>query len=204
MRSRAETLLVALMALFAFIGMMALHFMNGERGAGPAPVDPALVGPAVLPTVADPASGLGWFNQVRGYCNPVDVTTRLRWQPAPDTDDGLMYEAACYALAGKIDLAREAIDRLPSDQRHRAAGVVFNIGHPAADAGDELAAGPLMELVVEYWPNHYMALYHAGAASFERGEHERAQSYLTRFLQEYAVEDGWRSSALSMLETIGT
>jgi hypothetical protein len=79
---------------------------------------------------------------------------------------------------------------------------VFDIGHPAADAGDELAAGPLMELVVEFWPNHYMALYHAGAAAFERAELEKAEGYLTRFLAEYDVEDGWRSSALGMLDRI--
>jgi len=80
--------------------------------------------------------------------------------------------------------------------------VVFNAGHPAADAGDELAAGPLMELVVEFWPNHYMALYHAGAAAYQRGERQLAQGYLTRFLANYAVEDGWRSSAVSMLDDV--
>ena len=83
------------------------------------------------------------------------------------------------------------------------AGVVFNAGHPAADAGDDIAAGPLMELVVEFWSNHYMALYHAGAARFELGDHEVAEGYLERFLVEYAVADGWRSNALAMLEQIG-
>jgi tetratricopeptide (TPR) repeat protein len=110
-----------------------------------------------------------------------------------------MHEAACYALAGKVDLARSSILSLPESQRYHAAGVVFGAGHPAADRGDELAAGPLMELVVEFWPNHYMALYHAGAAAFERGEYEKADGYLNRFLQEYAVEDGWRSNALAMI-----
>ena len=82
--------------------------------------------------------------------------------------------------------------------------MVFDAGHPAADAGDEVAAGPLMELVVEFWPNHYMALYHAGAASFERGDYGLAEAYLERFLVEYATEDGWRSSAKSMLRTIAS
>ena len=40
-----------------------------------------------------------------------------------------------------------------------------------------------MELVVEFWPNHYMALYHAGAAAYERGEYERAEEYLLAFLE---------------------
>jgi cytochrome c-type biogenesis protein CcmH/NrfG len=79
---------------------------------------------------------------------------------------------------------------------------VFDAVHPAADAGDETSAGPLMELVVEFWPNHYMALYHAGAAAFERGEHGPAWNYLERFLEEYQVEDGWRTNAQAMLETM--
>ena len=44
-------------------------------------------------------------------------------------------KAACYALAGRIDLARATIMELPEERRYHAAGVVFNIGHPAADAG---------------------------------------------------------------------
>jgi hypothetical protein len=59
-----------------------------------------------------------------------------------------------------------------------------------------------MELVVEFWPNHYMALYHAGAAAFERSELDKAEDYLTRFLAEYDVEDGWHSSARGMLDRI--
>jgi hypothetical protein len=113
-----------------------------------------------------------------------------------------MHAAACYALAGKIELARASIEALAPDLRYRAAGVVFEAGHPAADAGDDLAAGPLMELVVEFWPNHYMALYHAGAARYENGSNEAAQKYLEQFLVEYSAEDGWRSSAISMLEEI--
>jgi hypothetical protein len=111
-----------------------------------------------------------------------------------------MHRAACYALAGRIDEARGVIEGLPQDLRYRAAGVVFNAGHPAADAGDDVAAGPLMELVVEFWPNHYMALYHAGAASFERGDFGLSVDYLERFLVEYSVEDGWHANAVSMLE----
>ena len=52
---------------------------------------------------------------------------------------------------------------------------------------------------MEFWPNHYMALYHAGAARFEAGDAPRARDYLERFLQEYKIEDGWRGSARAML-----
>ena len=57
-----------------------------------------------------------------------------------------------------------------------------------------------MELVVEFWPNHYMALYHAGAARFALGEPEAARRYLTSFLQHYEWDDGWTRSAHAMLK----
>jgi len=201
MRARPETLLIVTMSAFAFTGVTAV--MMQERAAStPDPVVATIeVTPDPIRSTDDPSV---WFQSIRRYCNPVDVETRLRWQPAPDSEQGLMHEAACLALAGKIDRARGVIERLPQDRRYEAAGVVFNTGHPAADAGDELAAGPLMELVVEFWPNHYMALYHAGASAFERGEMSAAQGYLERFLVEYSVEDGWRTNALSMLEQIGS
>ena len=113
-----------------------------------------------------------------------------------------MHEAACLALAGRIDDARARLLTLSSEDQWRGAGVVFGVGHPAADAGDDVAAGPLMELVVEFWPNHYMALYHAGAARFEAGDSAQAKEYLERFLEEYAIEDRWRSSARAMLSEI--
>ena len=75
-----------------------------------------------------------WFQSVRQYCNPVEVETRKSWQLAPQTPEGEMHKAACYALAGRIDRA----------------------------------------------PNHYMALYHAGAARFDLGDYEVAEGYLKR------------------------
>jgi len=201
-RNKSETYLIIALSAFALTGSLAMVLHNVEPVLYIDPiVDPApiTIDPVTVPTVAD---GATWFQTIRQYCNPVEVETQMRWQPAPDTSEGQMHKAACYALAGKIDQARGVIEGLPADQRYHAAGVVFNAGHPAADAGDELAAGPLMELVVEYWPNHYMALYHAGAAAFERSEYGAAGDYLERFLVEYSVEDGWRSNAKSMLETM--
>ncbi len=204
MRVRAETVLIAVMSAFALAGVTAVAVQKWQPEVPTVQIQPVQVDPGPVPVAtnhSDDASA--WFQSVRQYCNPVEVETRLRWQPAPQSPDGAMHEAACYALAGKIDLARTVIDRLPEAMRYQAAGVVFNMGHPAADAGDELAAGPLMGLVVEYWPNHYMALYHAGAASFERGDYPASQRYLTRFLEEYSVEDGWRSAAVTMLDEMG-
>lgn len=200
MRTRPESVLILAIFAFALTGVAAMFLDDVRLGAH----DPV----TVIEPGEDPALALGvdradaWFAAVRPYCNPVEVETRLRWNGPPETEHGTMNEAACYALAGKIDLARAAIERLPESRRYEAAGVVFAAGHPAADAGDDLAAGPLMELVVEYWPNHYMALYHAGTAAWERGDHVAAKRYLTAFLQEYGLEDGWRANATSMLEAM--
>ena len=154
------------------------------------------------PLSADPTDAASWFRSMKAYCNPVEVDTRLTWSPAPRSADGTSYEAACFALAGRMDSARERILQLPEDQRWSAAGVVFNVGHPVADAGDDLAGGPIMELVVEFWPNHYMALYHAGAARYALGNHGAAHKYLVSFLEYYDANDGWRQNALSMIADI--
>jgi hypothetical protein len=197
-RHSSESWLIAALATFALTGTLALKLHRGRDTFQGEPLDPVFV---VQPGPA-PTDAAGWFGQARAHCNPVEVETRMRMEPPPATPEGAMHEAACYALAGRIERARAIIEGLPADQRYRAAGVVFEAGHPAADAGDDVAAGPLMELVVEYWPNHYMALYHAGAARYELGDDARAEEYLERFMVEYTPEDGWRASARAMLEAI--
>jgi len=193
-QDRTEAVLIAAVLLFALTGWVGLRLRD-------APERVRLVEPPIqpLPGKAAPSDPVGWFQTVRPHCNAVEVETHMSWQPAPPTPEGDMYKAACYALAGRIDRAREAIEALPSERRYEAAGVVFEAGHPAADAGDDIAAGPLMELVVDYWPNHYMALYHAGAARFELGDDEIARGYLERFLAEYRADDGWTARAGAML-----
>lgn len=141
-----------------------------------------------------------WFESVRPSCNALEAARSLRTSPPPEGVQGTGYAAACLALAGDMEGARERIDLLAEPERWKAAGIVFETGHPAADAGDELAAGPLMELVVEYWPNHYMALHHAGSAAYGRGEVELANTYLAAFLREYPHEDGWTERARIMLQ----
>lgn len=207
MRATPETLLIGAMSVFALAGVTALLIDGAGSTEGlpfeVVPVEGVPIELSPRPTLPATVDGAEWFQSIRQYCNPVEVETRLRWQPAPDSENGSMHEAACYALAGKIDLARQVIESLPRDRQYHAAGVVFNAGHPAADAGDELAAGPLMELVVEFWPNHYQALYHAGASSYQRGDYLASERYLTRFLEEYSTEDGFWSNAQAMLEAMG-
>jgi hypothetical protein len=150
-----------------------------------------------------PASYAGaageWFAQVKPFCNAVEVEVRQQQLPAPSGVEGAGYSAACYALAGKIDRAREVIDHLASGDRSQAAGIVFQIGHPVADAGDDQSAGPIMRLVVSYQPGNYMALYHAGMSEYILGQQDFARTHLKRFLELYSSEDGWRNNAREVL-----
>jgi tetratricopeptide (TPR) repeat protein len=145
------------------------------------------------------ADGASWYAGIKPYCNSVEVETAQQHSPAPQTPDGLGYSAACYALAGRIDQARAAIERVPADQRPFAAGIVFDVGHPVADAGDDKSAGPIMELVLDYQPGNYMALYHAGMSEYALGQVEPATKHLKRFLELYSSPDGWRSNAIEVL-----
>ena len=118
---------------------------------------------------------------------------------APATPAGSGYYAACFALAGRIDDARRIIDKLTGDARLQAVSIVFDVAHPVADAGDDRSAGPIMELVVDYWPNHYMALYHAGMAEYMLGQRDLARHSLQEFLKYYHESDGFTSNARTVL-----
>jgi hypothetical protein len=156
-------------------------------------------GGAPVPTVAATSDAAQWFRRVKPYCNSVEVATLQQSSPAPATTEGAGYKAACLALAGKIDDARRVIDGVPQTNRAQAVGIVFDVGHPVADAGDDRSAGPIMELVVDYWPEHYMALYHAGMAEYMLGQRDLAKHNLTEFLRFYHENDGWTSNANEVL-----
>ena len=149
-----------------------------------------------------PAGPEGWFQRAKPYCNPVEVETFMRGNPAPDGTTGAGFAAACYALAGKIDPARARIMELSVGDRAQAASIVFEVGHPVADAGDDRSAGPIMELVIEFQPDNYMALYHAGMSEFTLGQPDRATTNLHRFLDLYHQDDGWRQNALQTLDKL--
>jgi tetratricopeptide (TPR) repeat protein len=168
--------------------------------SGPGPLPSGGEPPAPSPAFTGAAGE--WFAQVKPFCNAVEVEVRQQQLPAPGTVEGAGYSAACYALAGKIDRAREVIDRLDGNDRSTAAGIVFTIGHPVADAGDDQSAGPIMRLVVTYQPHNYMALYHAGMSEYILGQKDLAKTHLRQFLDLYHDADGWRSNALTVLERI--
>jgi hypothetical protein len=163
---------------------------------------PARSGEPPAPAVAYGGSGAAWFAQIKPFCNAVEVDVRQQQLPAPAGTEGAGFSAACYALAGKIERAREVIDRLDPPDRSEAAGIVFNVGHPVADAGDDQSAGPIMRLVVEYQPDNYMALYHAGMSEYILGQPDLARRHLEDFLRRYLSDDGWRSNALDVLRRL--
>jgi len=165
-----------------------------HRTARPAPPAPEHSQPPVRYN-----SGREWFAAIKPFCNAVEVELAQRNRPAPATLDGRAFSAACFALGGKIDSARAAINRLSPTERPRAANLVFNVAHPVADAGDDRSAGPIMELVIEYIPDHYMALYHAGMSEYALGQPALARTHLKSFLTFYDQNDGWTKNARDVL-----
>lgn len=154
--------------------------------------------PRVVPTT----SGAQWFAAMKPYCNQVEVDVRERYSPPASTTEGAGYAAACFALAGKLERARQIIEGIVPNERAGAANVLFEVAHPVADAGDDRASGPMMELVLEYWPNNYMALYHAGMSEYSLGQTGLAQKHLQTFLQMYTVADYFHENAEKALKAM--
>ncbi len=151
------------------------------------------------PTPPEEFTPARWFAEAKAHCNPVEASVFLANNVPPGGDTGTPYKVACFALAGKFDDARSVIDSLSPALRPGAASVVFNIVHPVADAGDDVAAGPAMEFVLEYTPNNYMALYHAGMSAFETNDMPRAKQRLRAFLRLYSVDNNFTRTAIDTL-----
>ena len=175
--------------------------VRGERAAPTAVTTVAPVTVAAAPYAAR-GGAAGWFAAAKPFCNSVEVESWTAHSPPPGGADGAGYGAACFALAGKVERARALIEALPSRERAAAAGVVFSLGHPVADAGDDASAGPIMRLVVEYQPDNYMALYHAGMSEYALGHGDVARDLLRRFVRIYTQDDGWRGNARAVLERL--
>jgi hypothetical protein len=152
--------------------------------------------------VATTNTGNGWFNRIKSRCNAVEAVTAINSSPPPADWEGIGYAAACYALAGKIDAADRAIGQLAPGMRPQAVNIVFEIGHPVADAGDDRSAGPIMELVLKYWPQNYMAMYHAGMSAYALGDSPLSKQRLTDFLNIYTAADGWTNNARIVMDKI--
>lgn len=187
---------------FAFIALCGVVVVR-EVMSRPTDVYPTIAaGPAPDPVAPTGTDAQRWFASMKPYCNSVEVEVRTRFTPPPATTEGAGYHAACFGLAGKIDRARQIIDALDAGYRPTAANVLFEVAHPVADAGDDRASGPMMGLVIDYWPSNYMALYHAGMSEYSLGQFDHAATHLRSFLRMYNAEDGFTSSAKQALATI--
>jgi len=156
--------------------------------------------PATRP--ARPDTPAQWFQKAKPSCNSFEVARLMAYLPPPAGTEGTGYAATCQALAGKIDQARRLILTLPSEERHRAAGLLFPYADAVADAGDDVTAAPLMKLILEFWPNHVQAMYHAGISEYALGRPEAARPLLDEFLRLYQTEDGFRQRAKSVVDRI--
>lgn len=131
------------------------------------------------------------------HCTALDVEQRTRDPQMPDDE-----RVTCFAVAGKLDRARALLQSLAEPDRNRAIAMVFSVAHPIADSGDDRSAGPIMELVVEYSPDNYMAVFHAGMAEFALGQDDGARIQLQRFLTMYTMTDVWHQRAQTALAAI--
>jgi hypothetical protein len=183
--------------LAAVAGLVAQDVMATIRSGtlDPTPQHATAVSPSA-------STGRAWFSQVKASCNSLEAAVQIKRNPPPVGRDGAGYAASCYALAGKIEEAKEVIESLPEEDRGHAASIVFGIGHPVADMGDDESAGPIMELVVAYQPTNFMALYHAGMSEFILGQNERSETNMRRFLEIYNGNDSWTKNAEKVLRRI--
>jgi len=132
-------------------------------------------------------------------CTPLDADTRVADPKMSDHD-----RVTCLAIAGKIDAARTRLFAMPADARSTAIQSMFDIARPIAELGDERSAGPIMALVVELWPENYMAVFHAGMAEFALGHDANARAQLERFLEMYDQKDVRRQRAQTALAAIAS
>ena len=123
------------------LGLLYIALCGGLIWMGRAqPAQPVPVAATAHP--APQISGPAWFQRMKPFCNPVEVETRVRFEPPPAGYEGVAYGAGCFALAGKITHARQLLMGLAATERRTAADLVFELAHPVADAGDDTSAGP--------------------------------------------------------------
>jgi hypothetical protein len=195
--TKSTSNMLALIAFAVIISPIAASVLKRDKAPAPAPA-PEVRRPDPKPVRAatDPAA---WFAGIRSRCTPADVTLATDLNRPPHGVDGTGYEAACFALARNTAKARAILLGLPENDRLRGASLVYEVAEGLAGGGRHDAAGPLMELVLEFWPNHYLALYEAGRARYASGDLSGAQVFLARFLQEDQADDEMVANANRMM-----
>jgi hypothetical protein len=130
-------------------------------------------------------------------CTSLEVEQTIR-EPSMTYVD----RVTCLAVAGKIDRARAMLRAMSGTAQMEAIAHVFAVAHPIADRGDDASAGPMMWLVIEFWPQNYMAVFHAGMSDFALGRDDTARKQLEHFLAMYSPHDVWRARAEGALAAI--
>lgn len=147
-----------------------------------------------------PTTPRTWFTGMLPNCRSDRVQLAVDLNHPPDGVEGIGYESACFAVAGHTAKARALVYGLPKEDRLQAATAIYNVAQEMVERGQETQAGPLMELVVEFWPNHYMALYEAGVTRYSQGDYTHARIYLSRFLELYVQHDDRADRARRMVQ----
>jgi hypothetical protein len=191
--------ILSIIALAVILSPIAASLLEREESPPPARVARAPE-PMRVQVETDPGA---WFAAIRPRCTLTDVTLATDLNKAPRGVEGTGYEAACFALAHRLPKARAILLGLPEDDRVQGASVVYDVAQRLAATGKHDAAGPLMELVLEFWPTHHLALYEAGTARFTSGDLTGAQDYLARFLDVYVGDDDLVANAHRMMSHTG-
>jgi len=58
------------------------------------------------------------------------------------------------------------------------------------------------DMVLEFWPENFQALYHAGMSEYALGRPSQARPLLERFMALYHLEDGFTRAARRALQRI--
>jgi hypothetical protein len=187
-------------AAAAAAAVVALRTHHPHADAPPPSPPPLTDSLDISPELANSLAGR-WFQDARAHCNPMELRTLLAENPAPPGREGTAFEAACAALAGDLVLARDKITSLPAGDRAFGVWPMFGVAHPLADRheGDPTIAA-IMRLVIEFWPENYMALYHAGVTEFMTGD-ARAADHLHAFRRLHDG-DGFAITADALLHDL--
>ena len=157
---------------------------------------------ADLPAELATSAAARWFAGARAHCNPVELEGVLADTARPGGPDGAAFAAACAALAGNLAVARAQVMAVDADNRGYASQVMFAVAHPLADRrnGDPAIAA-IMRLVLEFWPENIIALYHLGIAEF-MAQDPRAAEHLRTFRERHPARDGFGAAADLLLREI--
>ena len=94
-------LLYALGLLFVAL-CAGLVWLGRAAPAEPFQVRPVHGAPVPAPAPAVPQiSGPEWFQRMKPFCNPVEVETRVRYEPPPSSFDGAAYGAGLLCAGGQ-------------------------------------------------------------------------------------------------------